>query len=123
MYLTDDAVRSTLADIASCSVPGSVVVLNYHEPADSDGEGGGQERTEDAFIRLLLSLWQEPQIGLRTPEKMRAIVERSGLVIRSDTPPSEWAARLGTRPPQGRVARISRLLVAERASGTDATKG
>jgi methyltransferase (TIGR00027 family) len=108
MYLTDDAVRSTLADIATCSCPGSVVVLNYHEPA----EIGGQ-RTEDAFIRLLLSLWQEPQIGLRTPSTMRAIVERVGMVIRSDTTSSEWAARLSAEPPLGRVARISRLLVAE----------
>lgn len=114
MYLTDDAVRSTLADIATCSCAGSVVVLNYHEPADTGGEGGRHQRTEDAFIRLLLSLWQEPQIGLRTPEKMRAIVERAGMAIRTDTSPSEWAARVGTRPPEGRVSRISRLLVAER---------
>lgn len=111
MYLTDDAVRSTLGDIGTCSCPGSVVVVNYHEPAEIGREG---ERTEDAFIRLLLSLWQEPQIGLRSPSTMRAIVERAGMVVRSDTSSSEWAARLGTEPPLGRVARISRLLVAER---------
>ena len=52
---------------------------------------------------------QEANAGeLAVAELMRAIVERSGLVVRSDTPPSEWAARLGTKPPQGRVARISR---------------
>jgi methyltransferase (TIGR00027 family) len=121
MYLTDEAVRSTLADIASCSCPGSVVVLNYHVPAGSgDGSGGGGHyRTEDALIRVLLSLWQEPQIGLRPVEAMHAIVERAGLVIRSDTSPSEWAARAGTSPPEGRVARIGRLLVAERACGAD----
>jgi hypothetical protein len=45
---------------------------------------------------------------------MHTIVERVGLVIRGDTTPSEWAARLGVRPPEGRVARISHLLVAER---------
>jgi methyltransferase (TIGR00027 family) len=112
MYLTDDAVRRTLADIASASCPGSVVVLNYHEPAEL--EKGAASRSEDRAIRLLLSFWREPQIGLRPRAKMQAMVRDAGFDVDSDTSPFDWAEHLGSKPPAGRVARISRLLVGAR---------
>ena len=109
MYLTDDAVRRTLADIASISCPGSVVILNYHEPAEDPAT-----RHEDRGIRLLLSFWREPQIGLRPRARMQAMVRDAGFDVRSDTSPFDWAERIGAGPPAGRVAQISRLLVANR---------
>jgi methyltransferase (TIGR00027 family) len=108
MYLTDEAVRGTLADIARSSRQGSVLVINYHEP-----ETGAASR-ERRLSQMLLSFWREPQIGLRTRETMQAEVRRAGFDVVSDTPPSEWAARLGAEQPAGRTARISRLLVARR---------
>jgi len=62
----------------------------------------------------MLSLWREPQIGLRTSESMREAVGRAGFVVVSDTRPAQWAQALGARPPSGYTAEVSRLLVAKR---------
>ncbi len=111
MYLTDEALRRTLADVARCSAPGSVLLANYHEP---DGKAEGRDRH---LIRVLLALLREPQIGTRPRETMHAEVRRAGFDIVSDTRPYEWALRLGAHEPAGYGARISHLLVARRAAG------
>lgn len=109
MYLTDDAVRRTLGEIARCSLLGSMLIVNYHEP--HSGLGG----REGLFRRVLLPLWGEPQIGQRTPEGMQAEVRAAGFELVSDTRPSDWARALGAKEPVGQFATVMRLLVARRS--------
>jgi methyltransferase (TIGR00027 family) len=39
MYLTDEAVRVTLADMSRCSAPGSTLIANYHTPHSKPVDG------------------------------------------------------------------------------------
>jgi methyltransferase (TIGR00027 family) len=106
MYLTDEAMRRTLDAVAACSAPGSVLLLHYIDrvpPADA-----GQRRVR----RALLGFWREPQIGLRSPEVMRAEVERVGFEVIDDCGALEWAERLGAKRPAGGMAAVFHLLVA-----------
>ena len=108
MYLTDQAVRRTLVDVAWGSAQGSLLLLTYHVPA-ADGLGA------EARVRsLFLSLWREPQIGLRTTDSMHEAVRGAGFAVLSDTRPAQWAQALGAGAPSGHTAEVSRLLVAGR---------
>jgi methyltransferase (TIGR00027 family) len=108
MYLTDAAVRATLADIARCSAAGSTLIANYHTP---DATPVAHER----YVRaVLLSLWREPHIGQRTPETMQAMVRGAGFEIVNDSDPPAWAERLGADAPVRPSARVMRILVAKR---------
>jgi methyltransferase (TIGR00027 family) len=109
MYLTDEAVRNTLDDVASCSARGSVLIVHYHEPYTQAGRQA--RRAQD----LLLSVWREPQIGLRTPDAMHAEAMRAGFDVVSDTRAGEWARRFGAKDPVGPPADVAHLLVARRA--------
>jgi methyltransferase (TIGR00027 family) len=110
MYLTDEAVRSTLRDIARCSVPGSVLIANYHTPHSRAVEA------EHRVRRMLLSVWREPQIGQRTPESMHEELRRAGFDLVSDSEPPQWAQRLGAKAPEGQAARVMRIFVAKRSA-------
>ena len=110
MYLTDEAVRSTLRDIARCSVPGSVLIANYHTPHSRAVEA------EHRVRRMLLSVWREPQIGQRTPETMHEELRRAGFDLVSDSEPPQWAQRLGAKAPEGQAARVMRIFVAKRSA-------
>jgi methyltransferase (TIGR00027 family) len=109
MYLTDQALRRTLDDIARCSRPGSVLIANYHLPQPSGFD------PEQFFRWILLPLWGEPQVGKRTREAMAAEVTRVGFDVASDTGPGDWARSVGACEPAGRVANVMRLLVARRS--------
>jgi len=78
MYLTQEAIRSTLAAIAGRSVSGSTLIVNYHTP-------------HRGFIgRLLLRLIGEPQISSWTPEQMAADLEAVGFRVREDSGMADW---------------------------------
>jgi methyltransferase (TIGR00027 family) len=108
MYLTDHALRRTLEQIAAACTAESVLLTTYHVPPSAPANGEMHVR------RLMLSLWREPQIGLRTSESMHEAVRNVGFLVASDTRPAEWARTLGARPPTGHTADVSRLLVAKR---------
>jgi methyltransferase (TIGR00027 family) len=108
MYLTDEALGRTVDEIARCSSPSSTLIVQYHEPSAPVVNGHHGVR------RLLLTLWREPQLGLRPPEVMHSQVRRVGFDVVSDTRPSDWAHRLGARAPSGHNAAITHLLVARR---------
>lgn len=109
MYLTDRALTHTLDEIAGACVAESLLLLNYHVPQARlfDREAGVR--------RLLLSLWREPQIGLRSTDSMHAALSLAGFAVLKDTRPSEWAHSLGAGEPTGHTAEVSRLLVARRS--------
>jgi methyltransferase (TIGR00027 family) len=108
MYLTNEAVRRTLGDIASCSTSGSTLLIHYHslsqEPAD----------LKHRFSAVLLSFLREPQVGDRPVEVMQGMVKEAGFDVVRDTGPADWAVRLGSRPPIGQTAALTHLLVARR---------
>jgi methyltransferase (TIGR00027 family) len=104
MYLTDAALRSSLAAVAAASAPGSVLVVHYHLP-------GGEKRK----MIWLLRFWSEPQIGLRSREAMHEELRRVGFEVVRDSAPDEWVARFHASPLAGEVARITRLAVARKS--------
>jgi methyltransferase (TIGR00027 family) len=107
MYLSDEALRATLRDIAKCSAPGSTLLIHYHTPRSVVSE----DRLEQRVRRLVLALWHEPQIGERAPATMAEAVRCAGFEVTSDTGASEWAPRFGAQKPAGEMARVARLLV------------
>jgi methyltransferase (TIGR00027 family) len=98
MYLTRDAMRATLADIASRSAPGSTLIVNYHA-------------IERPFLqRLIFRLIGEPQISVWTAEEMAADLRAAGLVVREDSGMLDWNKRF-TRG-EARVGRAFYMRIA-----------
>ncbi len=95
MYLTLAALRAQLRSVHALSAPGSVLIVNYHEPARGRGHG--------VFARnpMLTRLLGEPQLGLRARSEMVSEVERAGFRMLRDDLVDERA-------------RVARLLVATR---------
>ena len=81
MYLTRSAMRTTLADIASRSAPGSTMIVNYHTAH------------RRFFARLMFRLIGEPQISAWTPAEMASDLGSAGLVVREDTGMADWNQR------------------------------
>ena len=81
MYLTRDAMRATLADVARRSAPGSTLIINYHTVH------------RRFFARLMFRLIGEPQISAWTPEEMAADLESVDFVVREDTNMTDWNKR------------------------------
>ncbi|WP_437853361.1 class I SAM-dependent methyltransferase [Sorangium sp. So ce363] len=106
MYLSDEALRSTLRALADASAPGSVLLVYYMEPPEP--------RRAQRILRLLTWLWSEPLIGLRRREVMLAEVERAGFRALRDTGAADWARQLGAPFAPSNPATNTRLLVAER---------
>jgi methyltransferase (TIGR00027 family) len=78
MYLTRDAMRATLADIAGRSAPGSTLIVNYHTVH------------RRVLVRLMLRLIGEPQISAWTPEEMAADLRSVGFAVREDAGMADW---------------------------------
>jgi methyltransferase (TIGR00027 family) len=87
MYLTRDAMRATLAGIASRSAPGSTLIVNYHTTH------------RRFFARLMFWLIGEPQISAWTPEEMAADLRSAGFVVSEDSGMADWNDRFA----QGRA--------------------
>ena len=87
MYLTRDAMRSTLASVAGRSARGSRLILNYHT-------------SHRKFIaRVMFRLIGEPQISAWTPAEMAADLQSAGFTVLEDSGMSDWNARFA----QGRA--------------------
>ena len=98
MYLTRDAMRATLADVASRSTRGSTLIVNYHTVH------------RRWFARLMFRLIGEPQISAWTPEEMSADLRSVGFVVREDYGMADWNARFAQG--QARVERAHYMRVA-----------
>ena len=78
MYLTPDAMHSTLAAIAGRSATGSTLIVNYHT-------------AHRGFIgRVIFRLIGEPQISDWTREEMAADLRGVGFVVRDDSAMTDW---------------------------------
>jgi methyltransferase (TIGR00027 family) len=85
MYLTRDAMRATLADVAQRSAPGSTLIVNYHT-----GHRG-------LIARMMFRLIGEPQISTWKPDEMAADMQSVGFVVREDSGMADWNERFAQR--------------------------
>jgi methyltransferase (TIGR00027 family) len=81
MYLTRDAMRATLADVASRSAPGSTLIVNYHSIK------------RPLVQRLIFRLIGEPHISHWTVEEMAGDLRSAGFVVREDSGMVDWNNR------------------------------
>jgi O-methyltransferase involved in polyketide biosynthesis len=98
MYLTREAMRSTVADVAGRSVRGSTLIVNYHT----------QHRR--LIARLIFRLIGEPQISAWTPEEMAADLKSVGFVVHEDSGMTDWNDRFAHG--EGRVERGAYMRIA-----------
>jgi len=101
MYLTREAMRSTLAGIAKRSASGSTLIVNYHS-------------AHRRFLAsLMFRLIGEPQISAWTREEMAADLRAAGFTVSEDTGMADWNARFAQgqakveRAPYMRIANAS----------------
>jgi methyltransferase (TIGR00027 family) len=102
MYLTRDAMRSTLAGIADRSAPGSTLIVNYHS-----GRRG-------FFARLVYRLIGEPQISAWTREEMAADLRSASFLVGEDSGMADWNARFAQGEAKVERARYMRIAIARR---------
>ncbi len=102
MYLTPDAVRSTLANITERSAEGSTLIVNYHTTM------------RGRLVRLLLRLVGEPVKSSWSPEEMDEALRAAGFGVVEDSGVAEWATRFATGAVHIQAGRIMRIAVAER---------
>lgn len=102
MYLTHEAERATLADIARRSARGSTLIVNYHSAL------------RRFLVGLVLRLIGEPQISAWTPEEMAADLRAAGFTVQEDSGMPEWNQRFARG--QAKVERfgLMRVVVARR---------
>ena len=103
MYLRDAAIRTTLSALAARSAPGSTLAVQYNTR-----EGRSIAST------LVLRIWGEPQIGLRSPSEMASELEAAGFRVVADSGATEWSSRYGASPPNRTLAKRLRIVVARK---------
>ena len=81
MYLTPDAMRTTLRDIAGRSTPGSTLIVNYHTV------------NRRLFARLIFRLIGEPMISSWSPDAMATEMRSVGFAVREDSGMADWNSR------------------------------
>jgi methyltransferase (TIGR00027 family) len=101
MYLTREAMRSTLAGIAKRSASGSTLIVNYHS-------------AHRRFLAsLIFRLIGEPQISAWTRDEMAADQRALGFTVSEDTGMADWNVRFAQgqakveRAPYMRIANAS----------------
>ena len=102
MYLTRDAMRTTLADVADRSAPGSTLIVNYHTAH------------RRLFARLVFRLIGEPQISAWTPDEMAADLLSTGFVVREDSGMTDWNVQFAQTKAKVERGAYMRLAIARR---------
>jgi methyltransferase (TIGR00027 family) len=102
MYLTRDAVRATLATVASRSAVGSTLIVNYHTSM------------RRGLVGLVLRALGEPVRSKWSAEEMAAELGAAGFHVVEDSGVAEWARRFATGAVDTRPGRVMRIVVARR---------
>jgi methyltransferase (TIGR00027 family) len=102
MYLTHDAMRATLADVAKRSASGSTLIVNYHTIH------------RRWLARLIFHLIGEPQISAWSPEEMAADLKAAGFVVRADSSMLDWNARFANGEAKVERGSYMRVVVAQK---------
>jgi len=98
MYLTREAMRSTLADVGRRSARGSTIIVNYHTGR------------RDLVARLMFRLIGEPQISAWTRKEMAADLRAVGYVVHEDSGMTDWNTQFARD--QATVARAAYMRLA-----------
>ena len=104
MYLTHDAMRATLRDIAGRSASGSTLIVNYHTVR------------RGLLARMIFWLLGEPQISAWTPEEMAADLRAVGFVVREDSGMVDWNTRFAQGKARAECVAYMHIAVARRRS-------
>ncbi len=100
MYLTREAMRSTLAGIADRSARGSTLIVNYHS-------------AHRRFLAsLMFRLIGEPQISAWTREEMAADLRSAGFTVTADSGMADWNNRFAEGKAKVERASYMRLAIA-----------
>jgi len=110
MYLTRDAMRLTLADVASRSADGSRLLVNYASPLRS---------LRRSLLGVFLRLLGEPVKSKSSPEEMAADLRAAGFDVTEDSGIADWAKRFVTGVVKIQAGHAMRLVVAQRRQGVD----
>jgi methyltransferase (TIGR00027 family) len=107
MYLTPDAIRATLDEIAAASASGSRVAMTYSPPIEAPS-------LSRAFARTVATLISEPLHGHMTTREAHALLDERGFRVESDEAAADWAVRYWPPSEHGRAKAYERLVVAVR---------
>ena len=102
MYLTHDAMRATLASIATRSAAASTLIVNYHTIH------------RRVLMQLIFRLVGEPMISKWSPEEMAADLRAAGFEVQEDSGMTDWAKRFAPGAPAMRHGYFMRIAVARR---------
>jgi methyltransferase (TIGR00027 family) len=102
MYLTRDAMRATLADIASLSAPRSTLIINYHA------------EHRNVVARLMFRLIGEPMISAHSREEMDSELRAVGFEVREDGGMADWNQQFARGLANETRGSYMRVLVASR---------
>ncbi|MFI7284073.1 class I SAM-dependent methyltransferase [Micromonospora chersina] len=112
-YLTRAEVAATVAELATCSAPGSRLVVNFQSPATSTALGRVVARLLTASTGRS-SVWaNEPWRSTWTSAAMAALLTRHGWTVTRDEDLLGTARALGLPVRRGTSLRHSRVLVAD----------
>jgi len=98
MYLSSEAIDSTLRSIRASSAEGSSLLVTYFE------------RVGHPFARMLsavLGTVREPVKSAFTPDEMRTLLDRHGFEVTDDSGDPEWSPRYLGRPQPWSLERLS----------------
>ncbi len=104
MYLTRDAMRATLADIAARSAPGSTLIINYHA------------ELRNVIARLMFRLLGEAMISAHTPAEMKSELAAVGFDVREDSGLADWNRRFANGAANETRGAYMRVLLSTRGA-------
>ena len=104
MYLTRDAMRATLADIATLSAPRSTLIINYHA------------EHRNVVARLMFRLIGEPMISAHSPDEMKSELRAVGFEVREDGGMVDWNRHFARGLANEKRGAYMRVLVADRVA-------
>jgi len=114
MYLTREAIDSTLAVLARCA-PGSRVVLTYNQPRSA--LSGPSAEIGATFAALAAELGEQ-FVSLFTTAEIEAVIRGHGFVDNADFGAGEALARYFAARPNVLIAAAQRILSATVPGGT-----
>jgi methyltransferase (TIGR00027 family) len=110
-YLTPHDVEATVAGLSARSAPGSVLVVNYQAPSRIAALGRRLAGLAARLSRQRDPLAREPWSSLWTPDSMRLLLARHGLVVRRDEDLLAVAARIDSPTTNRRSIGIGRVAI------------
>ena len=77
-YLSADAIRATLADLAALVPPGSELMFDYLLPTHAQGEGGGLTMS---LTRMFTARMGETYVSFHTPDELGRLLAEHGFDV------------------------------------------